>query len=484
MCDAWKEEADKLLNLRIPTDVSVRLLGVLASQATNSTVLSNLLANWDAVLPHNPHKAAVALRQMRYEELLYDRVPDIFSILPILLQSSLVVSFIALLDLLWTRHTLVAGCVTAAVGVAMLFLAATTALPTLQHGFTKDKHLRVKQCPYKSPESWQLFYCTGHTLFWFRDADEVTRGTARKLKDSDRRTTWYMACINAVYPIYHGLADLEVSTAATTISGFYLGGQINNTTLRVMLDDRFSPAEEQKCGILSAYYLRLHQDAHPVLKNSYIEAVIRILNSQEVPQPFYDWLSEILQELASTSPSSSNASASLSLLNPEINVQLLLCVKMVMPRKYGLHTHDIVVAWALLHRLLSLTLIASQEDRGLGAGPGVNVNHLKLACGMFEEFEQWITCGKEISQWDSVKLCTEGMLTLFLPSVDLVWLENICPDMSKALSLLHALEVHVAMLGGPAGLLLHERWWLNYWEVFTEKDWHLLLEIFEVLAEE
>ncbi|KDR79400.1 hypothetical protein GALMADRAFT_137240 [Galerina marginata CBS 339.88] len=374
-----------------------------------------------------------------------------------------------------------------------------------------------------NPQPW-LFYRSGHTLFWifnlfelpwskfdsprfhrllksagdlnwmtfdmrwrqFRDADEVTRGTARKLKDSDRRTTWYMACINAVYPIYHGLADLEVSTAATTISGFYLGGQIDDATLRVMLDDRFSPAEEQKRDILSAYYLRLHQDAHSVLKNSYIEAVIRILNSQEVPQPFYDWLSEILQELASTSPSSSNASASLSLLNPELNVQLLLCVKMLMPRKYGLQTHGIVVAWALLHRLLAPTLMASQEDRGIGSGlgAGINVDHFKLACGMFEEFEQWITRGKEISRWDRVKLCAEGMLTLFPPSVDLAWLEGICPDMSKALSLLRALEVHIATLGGPAAVLLRERWWLNYWQVFTEKDWDQLLENFQVLVEE
>ncbi|KDR79392.1 hypothetical protein GALMADRAFT_137234 [Galerina marginata CBS 339.88] len=583
MCDAWKEEVDKLLIFaglfsatitsftiesykwlsEDPNDVSVRLLGVLASQATNSSVPSNLLlqpftvsasdvrinAAWflsltlglttvligilclqwlreyqrDAALPH---KEAVALRQMRYEGLLYWRVPDILSLLPILLQSSLILFFIGLLDLLWARHTLVAGCVTAAVGVVMLFLAATTALPALQHAFTKDKHLRVKQCPYKSPQSW-LFYRSGHTLFWifnsfelpwskfdsprfhrllksagdlnwmtfdmrwrqFRDADEVTRGTARKQKDSDDLVhglqwinTTFSQSVEAVYPIYHGLADLEVSTAATTISGFYLGGQIDDATLRVMLDDRFSPAEEQKRDILSAYYLRLHQDAHPVLKNSYIEAIIRILNSQEVPQPFYDWLSEILQELASTSPSSSNASASLSLLNPEINVQLLLCVKMLMPRKYGLQTHDIVVAWALLHRLLSPTLMASQEDRGVGAG--VNVDHLKLACGMFEEFEQWITRGKEISRWDRVKLCAEGMLTLFPPSVDPAWLESICPDMSKALSLLRALEVHVATLGGPAAVLLREKWWLNYWEVFTEKDWDQLLENFQVLVEE
>jgi hypothetical protein len=58
------------------------------------------------------------------------------------------------------------------------------------------------------------------------------------------------------------ITDLELSAAAHTISGFYLDGLIDNTTLRVMLDDRFSPIEPQKWDILSAYYLHLHQDKH------------------------------------------------------------------------------------------------------------------------------------------------------------------------------------------------------------------------------
>ncbi|KAH9476274.1 hypothetical protein JR316_0011847 [Psilocybe cubensis] len=587
MCDAWKDEVDKLLifaGLFSATitaftiesykwlsedndDVSLRLLAFMAQQASNATVsvpsdllpspfsvtssdvrinavwfLSLTLAlttvligilclQWlreyqrDASLPH---KDAVALRQMRYEGLLYWRVPDILTALPILLQTSLILFFVGLLDLLWARNIAVAACVTGAVGVVMLFVGITTALPAMQHAFSKDKHLRVPQCPYKSPQSW-LFYLTGHTLFWifssfnlpwaeldaprfhrllksagdlnwmsfdmrwrqFRDAQEVVRGTARVLKDSAdliHGLQWinstFSQNVDAVYPIYHSLADMDVITAATTISGFYLDGLLDNATMRVMLDDRFSPTVPQKRDIVSAYYLHVHQDTHPILKTAYVESVIRILNSQDVPQPFYDWLSEILQDLASTSPSSASPS-SLALLEPEITVQILLCVKSLLPRKYGLQIHDIVVAWALLHRLISPALsAASQDDRGGVAAMVVNLDHLKLACSMFEEFEQWMTRGKEIGRLDRVKLCAEGMLTLFPPSVNLQWLEGVCPDMMKARSLVHSLEDQVETLGGPSAVLLREQWWLDYWEVYSEKDWRWLLNNFNKISQE
>jgi len=500
-----------------PSDVRINAAWFLSLTLGLTTVLIGILClQWlreyqrDAALPH---KDAVALRQMRYEGLLHWRVPEILSILPILLQSSLIMFFVGLLDLLWNRNTVVAALISAVIGVVMLFLATTTALPALQHAFTKDKHLRVRQCPYKSPQSW-LFYRMGHTIFWifnsfnlpwakidsprfhrllksagdlnwmtfdmrwrqFRDAEDVVRGTAKKFKDRDdivHGLQWINATftqsVEAVYPIFHSLANLEISAAASTISGFYLDGQLDNATLRVLLDDRFSPTEYQKRDILSAYYLHLHQDTHPVLKATYIESVIRIINSQDVPPPFYDWLSEILQDLATTSPSSIDSNTSLSLLNPDIYIQVLLCVKSLIPLKQrGLRTLDIVVAWALLHRLIAPSLNSAQEDRGVAMN--FNTNHIKLACGMFEEFEKWINNAKETERWERVKLCAEGMMTVFSPSLDLSWLEDLYPDISKALSLLRTLELKVASLGGPSAILLRERWWLDYWETYSEQD--------------
>jgi hypothetical protein len=468
-----------------------------------------------------PHKDAIALRQMRYEGLLAWRVPEILSALPVILQASLLLFFIGILDLLWSRNPTVAASVTVVVGIVMSFLAISTALPALQHALTKNRHLRVHQCPYKSPQSW-LAYKFGHMVLWLvdslnfqwaneshrfhrllkstadldwmtfdmrwrqlRDAEEVVRGTAKKMADSDdiiHGLQWinntFAQSVDAVHPIQNCIEDLDLSAAAGTVSGFYLDGLIDDTTLRVLLDDRFSPTEHQKRDILSAYYLHLHKDRHRVLKPFYLESLLRILNSQEVPRPFYDWLSEILTELASSPPSSDT----FSILNHEIDVQILLCMQNLMRRsgRSDLRTLDLVVAWALLHHLLTPSLLDGSEDRA--GGMAVNADHLKLACGMFEEFELWINRGREIERCDRVKLCAEGMITLFPPSVDLVWLVAFYPVMDKAVSLVNALEIHLEALGGPSLVLSREkRWWLDYWDAYTEKDWLELVDNFRRL---
>jgi len=126
---------------------------------------------------------------------------------------------------------------------------------------------------------------------------------------------------------------------------------------------------------------------------------------------------------------------------------------------------------------------SSDDDRE--AGMNVNVEHLKLACGMFEGFENWITQGREIERCDRVKLCTEGMITVFPPSVDVALLRKFCPEITKALMLVLALAVQMTTLGGPSVVLSREkRWWLEYWEAYTEKDWDNLMETFGKIKEE
>ena len=553
-----------------PNDVSMRLLTFLAAHVTNATIPPELTSPPFRVTPSQirinvawflsltlclttvligilclqwlreyqrdaalPHKDAVALRQMRYEGLLYWKVPQILAALPVLLQSSLFLFFVGILDLLWTRHTAVAACISSACGLIAIFIASTTAMPALQHAFCSDPHMRVPQCPYKSPQSW-IFYRSTHLLFlflnslniqwsisesprflrhlksitdfdwltfdvrWrqFRDAQEISRATARNLADSKdiiHGVQWinanYSQNVEAVYPIHHSMKDLDISAAASTISGFYQDGQIDNATLRVMLDDRFSPTDYQKRDILSAYYLHLHQDTHAVLKISYIENVIRILNSQDVPQPFYDWLSEILQDLWAASPSSAQSSASDMLLDPELNVQVLLCVKTIISRRHGLKTLDIVVAWALLHRLLAPSFSggAAQEDTGVAAAH-LSVGHLRLACGLFEELEDWVRAGKEIERWERVKLCAEGMMTVFGHALDLDlnvgWLHGVCPEMVRAQSLVLALSFHMQNLGGVGEVLVRKGWCLEYWEGYKEADWEWLMKVFQFLPVE
>lgn len=93
----------------------------------------------------NISRESIRIRQYRYEGLRKWHVPEVIMCLPILLQASLVLFFIGLLDLLWTLHPVVATVTTAIFAVLMLFVATTTLLPP----FYPD-------CPYKSPQSWLI----------------------------------------------------------------------------------------------------------------------------------------------------------------------------------------------------------------------------------------------------------------------------------------------------------------------------------------
>jgi hypothetical protein len=77
------------------------------------------------------------------------------------------------------------------------------------------------------------------------------------------------------------------------------------------------------------------------------------------------------------------------------------------------------------------------------------------------------------------------MMTVFPPFVDLVWLRTFCPEIKKGLSLIRTLETYMTTLGGPSIVLQREkRWWLDYWEAYSEKDWQDLVENFERIEQE
>ena len=77
----------------------------------------------------NISRESIRIRQYRYEGLRKWHVPEVIMCLPILLQASLVLFFIGLLDLLWTLHPVVATVTTAILAALMLFVATTTLLP-------------------------------------------------------------------------------------------------------------------------------------------------------------------------------------------------------------------------------------------------------------------------------------------------------------------------------------------------------------------
>ncbi|TFK17738.1 hypothetical protein FA15DRAFT_308815 [Coprinopsis marcescibilis] len=541
MCAAWKEEVDKLLIFaglfsatitaftvesyrwlrQEPEDATAQLLTYLTThltvdigplpqslvfddfQVSTAEVVINLMwflsltlsltavfigilcLQWlreyqrDAALPH---KDAVALRQMRFEGLLHWHVPDIIMALPVLLLLSLILFFVGLLYLLWSRNVVVAACVSCLVGLVMLFIGVTTFLPAIQHAFSKDVHLRVPQCPYKSPQSW-LIYKIGHGIFSFlaniiklpsstldserfhrmvksvrdaswlaydmrwrqlRDATSVIRGAPKQAKDQDdllHAVHWLNAnfaqSVDAVYPLHSCLiSELDIPSAERLISNVYLElGQIEAATFKVMLDDRFSPRDVQKRDIISAYYLHLHQDAHPVLKAAYIEAVVRILNSQEVPEPFYDWLTEILAELTgkvvSTLPqpshrrisgdadmplgSGAQASAAKVALDEEIVVQVLMCVKDSILARNLSRIVDVGMMWNLIHHLLYESVTGAKDGSGVAAVPPKFsiLQNRALILEIVEDLNGWLRRGKERDRPDRVKICAEGVMKVF-----------------------------------------------------------------------
>ena len=481
----------------------------------------------DATLPH---KDAVALRQMRYEGLKKWHVPGILSTLPVLLQLSLVLFFIGLLDLLWSLNTPVAACVSAVAGMVMLFLIATTALPALQQALTRNKLFRVPQCPYKSPQSW-LFYRVGRLFFYFllccylwltnrsrgllcylheslsddswlaydkrwrrlRDAETISwtkRTTIQIPDDIVHGLRWidqtFAHSVEAIFPVYHSLAELDIPAAAAAISEIYKDQTMfEYSTFEELIDDETSQNEMR--DLIAAYYLRLYRDRHPVLKKGYVETVIRILKTQNVSTHFYRWLSWILRDLQwerlRTPSVTTKAVAQLN--TDEITIQALLCVNKFLITRDILVIKDISRAWTLLRRLITLfpspppNLQHSMppiDSEPLGLG--LNLDHIKLAGGLFEALEGWLSQGEETDGWERVEVCMEGMIDLFSYSINIAALHAECPvQMAKAAGLVRALDVQMSRLGGAAAVLERKR---RRWDTtFEVGKWEFLVSRFK-----
>ncbi|KAF5328262.1 hypothetical protein D9619_013373 [Psilocybe cf. subviscida] len=100
-----------------------------------------------------------AIFNARSDGLKRWHVPQIFAGLPLLLQAALALFFFGLIEFLFTIRIDVAIPVAAAVAIPILFLGATTALPTFQlYTMQLPYLLRVSDhapapCPYKSPQA-------------------------------------------------------------------------------------------------------------------------------------------------------------------------------------------------------------------------------------------------------------------------------------------------------------------------------------------
>ncbi|TFK61249.1 hypothetical protein BDN72DRAFT_471402 [Pluteus cervinus] len=249
MCRVWKDEIDKLLIfaglfsaavtsfaveayqwLENPSDINTDLLVQLVLAQNNSTLSSQL-----PVPPFQPSSSAIRInvcwfmsltlslgavlvgilslqwireyqrpvstasfkekltyRQIRHDGLLTWGVPQIVSLLPILLQVSLVLFFIGIFDLLWDRNQAVALAILIPIALVFCFLAVSTALPAIQviiFHYSKESVMALKQCPYKSPQSWVICRLVFPILSW---AEEAWNGTSpADLGKPTARRSWF-----------------------------------------------------------------------------------------------------------------------------------------------------------------------------------------------------------------------------------------------------------------------------------------------------
>ncbi|KAG7087170.1 hypothetical protein E1B28_013150 [Marasmius oreades] len=136
--------------LSLTLSLSTALFGILCKQ---------WLHEYRRDVPTASHKDSLGLRHMRFEGFHKWGVPIVLSILPILLQISLVLFFAGLLDLLWSLHYIPAIVTTLAVSSSVLVLIFTTVLPAyyVLTWNSRSSTDSVFLCPYKSPQSWWVY---------------------------------------------------------------------------------------------------------------------------------------------------------------------------------------------------------------------------------------------------------------------------------------------------------------------------------------
>lgn len=103
-------------------------------------------------------KQALAVFHLRAASLKKWHLPHVFSFLPLLLQAAVILFFAGLVEFLLSLNRMVAIPATLLMGLSILFLIATTILPTLQlftaNLFALSDDSIPTQCAYKSPQSW------------------------------------------------------------------------------------------------------------------------------------------------------------------------------------------------------------------------------------------------------------------------------------------------------------------------------------------
>ncbi|KAI0778950.1 hypothetical protein BD413DRAFT_434543, partial [Trametes elegans] len=165
-------------------------------------------------------RESARIRQYRVNSLRRWHVGGIVIVLPILLQTALVLFLVGLVILLWTLHPTVAVIVSGLVGTLFVFLVVTTLLPAL----------RV-DCCYRSPQAIGVFVTlravrsTAESAFtsfaqaaWnFTERWRGQEGLLRQLSDLSWRVYVALCVEKMELPTWHGREQLEVARATKVL---------------------------------------------------------------------------------------------------------------------------------------------------------------------------------------------------------------------------------------------------------------------------
>ena len=120
-----------------PTEIRVNILWFLSLIFSLTTVLIGIISlQWlrEYLRPYIDLEPQIAfsLHHLNVESLDRWYLPQIFTVLPLLLQLALVLFLGGILDFLWSLNSTVAIPIAVAVGLSLSFLLWTTVLPTMQ----------------------------------------------------------------------------------------------------------------------------------------------------------------------------------------------------------------------------------------------------------------------------------------------------------------------------------------------------------------
>ena len=300
------------------TNVRVNVFWFMSLSLSLSTVFVGILCmqwlrEYQRSSPLDPQEV-ISLRQLRYQGLMAWKVPEILMSLPILLYASLILFFVGLIDLLWSVNLAVAISVTVISALVLLFLLATTLLPSLQLYFISDNQLRKPQCPYKSPQSWSVHRLVTSVVQFTNPSSSIFKTSFRVVRykpffadkswvDHDKRwldarnkphtsqangdivqgLTWIDKhlgqSIDMAFAMYNCIRELPSVASKQLLFSINEKAQQHLSSPR-MVEYLNSTTEEERREVIATIFLEINNHVFPQLDQYQLESVIRILNTR------------------------------------------------------------------------------------------------------------------------------------------------------------------------------------------------------------